>query len=151
MSHSRHSVWPQTLHFSCPRLFLAATLAYVTFCLSLHKQPSILHIPALFLDSVVQRVLHKSRSVWVLNNTRHSVYIPKNSQPRQVQAYYQKQDTGGARTCLWGGGGSDTIHNGGRKWKSPLPPQKHVTAPPYYSWFNIKKSSYQYRKSHYGD
>ena len=69
-------------------------LAYVTSCLSLHKQPSILHIPALFLDSGVQRVLHKSHSV--LNNTRHSLYIPKDSQPRQVQAYYQKQDLGGA-------------------------------------------------------
>ena len=63
------------------------------------------------LDSVVQRVLHKSRSVWVLNNTRHSVYIPKDSQPRQVQAYYQKQDTEGAVTCLWGGRG---------KWHNPL-------------------------------
>ena len=147
-SHSRHSVWPQTLHSSCPRLFLdlvvqpllqmshsvwaytnnlpfftfqayswtlfckgscirhnpdipsdprhcihhiplklpkaiptlpcAAALACVTFCLSLRKQLSILHVPALFLDSAVQRVLHKSCSVWVLNNTPHSVYIPKD-------------------------------------------------------------------------
>ena len=74
----------------------AAALAYVTFCMSLHKQPPIFHIPALFLDSVVQRVLQKSHSIW------HSVYILKDSQPRQVQAYYQKQDTGGARACLCG-------------------------------------------------
>ena len=64
---------PKAIPGSC-----AAVLACATFCLSLHKQPSILHIPALFLDSVVQRVLHKSRSVWVLNNTRHSVYIPND-------------------------------------------------------------------------
>ena len=39
---------------------------------------------------------------------------------------------GPGRACE-GGGGSDTIQDGGQKWKSPLPPHKHVTAPPYYS------------------
>ena len=38
---------------------------------------------------------------------------------------------GPGRACE-GGGGSDTIQDGGQKWKSPLPPHKHVTAPPYY-------------------
>ena len=71
----------------------------------LSKGSCIRHIPALFLDYVVQRVLHKSRSVW------HSVYIPKDSQPKQVQAYYQKQDTGGSGACLWGERG---------KWHNPL-------------------------------
>ena len=86
-----------------PRLCCSAIgFAYVTFCLSIQKQPSILRIPALFLDSVVQWVLHKSRSVWVLNiayitscprlfldlvvqrllhksrSVWHSVYIPKD-------------------------------------------------------------------------
>ena len=31
--------------------------------LSLHKHPSILHIPALFLETVVQRVLHNTQSI----------------------------------------------------------------------------------------
>ena len=99
-----------------------------------HTQPPVGHqvMKLVVLDSVVQRVLHKSRSVWVLNNTRHSVYIPKDSQPRQVQTYYQKQDTWGAVTCLWEGRG---------KWHNPLwrmeveispSPHKHVTVPPYY-------------------
>ena len=41
MSHSRHSVWPQTFHSSCPRLFP---------------------------DLVVQRLLHVSHSVWTYTN-----------------------------------------------------------------------------------
>ena len=38
---------------------------------------------------------------------------------------------GPGRACEEGGG-SDTIQDGGQKWKPPLPPHKHVTAPPYY-------------------
>ena len=70
-SNSRHCI-PLNLPKAIPRPRCAAALAYVTFCLSLHKQPPILHILTLFLDSVVQRVLQKSYSVW------HSVYIPKD-------------------------------------------------------------------------
>ena len=61
-SDSRQCI-PLNLPKAIPGPRCAAALAYVTFCLSLHKQPSILHIPALFLDSFVQRVLHKSHSV----------------------------------------------------------------------------------------
>ena len=53
-------------------------LAYVIFQ-TFRLTPNIaFKLPRLFLDLVVQPLLHMSHSVWVLNNTRHSAYTPKD-------------------------------------------------------------------------
>ena len=102
-------------------------IAYVTFQ-TFRLTPNIVYITfhsRLLLDLVVQRLLHKSRSVW------NSIYIPKdlpNSQPRQVQAYYQKQDTGG-RACV-AEGGSYTLN----PWvNDQIVPHSNGKWRPYYS------------------
>ena len=87
-----------TFHSSCTRLFPdlgVQRLLHVTFCLSLHKQPSILHIPALLLDSVVQWVLHNSQS-------RHSVWpqtLHTSHSTQVAQGYSQTSLCSGSCIC----------------------------------------------------